>query len=179
MICQRKMENGAVDKEIVFRLKYTHNFPTGNAIVQHEASLSAMEMTFHDMLSFQKDMQHIFSRIKRLSRTEDYVEMELIIQAYENVPEYKDLNGCSCRLNQILFDHWSYAGNWSELAYENGFKLTPDEKYTEANRDIYICLDAESKGLVEQIAEMPWVFDRIPAYGESIEDNEEEEDDEE
>lgn len=160
---KKQLRDGAVEKEFNLVLEYTHRFKTGEAVVKHEAKLSTYDMTISHMMNFQKDVGKIFGQMKRICtmNPNDHLKLMFSVSAYERVPEYRDENGVLSTLKQLLFDYWEYVGDGTLITSEEGLYLTPDERYTEAERAIWISINKEEGGFLEQLAEHSWVCDTM------------------
>ena len=105
--------------------------------------------TMDNLLNFQKNANLLLKEIRKLLRAGTFLEVELIVSAYEDVEEHLEPTSFgpirSCN-HQIAFDRWVYSGNGHDgegaLELEDkengGLYLLPDTKYTEEHRDIFI-----------------------------------------
>lgn len=98
----------------------------------------------HSILDFQKGANAILKETKAVLAEGLFVEVELSVSAYEDVPEHPDPSAtCAIRstINQIAFDMWTFKGYGDEShedEEEGGLYLQPDTRYTDECRDIFI-----------------------------------------
>ena len=153
-------ETGDVVKCLELELKYKHRFRNGYADVVKKAELSSgyagNGLTLRNVFDFQKNVESIFRQVKKIvdENPDDRFTLTLTIHAYENVDKHTDGNGFLSSLNQILFDCWTFEGDGYEAG--EGFYLQPDEKYTSADRAVYISLLKEDGNLLKQHAGQEW-----------------------
>lgn len=157
----RRMEHGNVSKDFSLELTYNHKFKNGEAEVTKHASLSTgwqgTELSLGQILDFQKDVEKIFRQIKRIAEKDvnDRFFVSLIISAHEDVPCAKsDSDDFIGGVHQLAFDFWRFEGHGRDV--DGGFYLKPDERYTEADRSVYISLEKKDGTLFEQLAGQEW-----------------------
>lgn len=151
MVKDKTCQNGTISQHISLSLKYGGTAHEGSTKtkteVTKEASLDVepyrhgQPFTMQALVDFQKGGNALLKKIRKLLRAGTYVEVELIISAYEDVPEYDaftQFGPMKSTTKQIAFDRWFYCGNDQDDPESEGLYLRPDTKYTDENRDIFI-----------------------------------------
>lgn len=90
---------------------------------------------------------------------DDFFELYFYVSVLEEVPEYLDRNNFKSCFRSICFNAWEYKGYGHEEGISEGFYLSPDERYTDENRAIYISLLKGDGKLFEQLAEQEWTIE--------------------
>lgn len=158
---KRTQKYGRLHKTYSMELKYTHCFKSGEAEVKKTAKLCCEEMNLNHMIQFQKDLDKIHRQIKRLLSKDinDSFELYFFVSILEEVPEYLDENNYKSNFRSICFDAWEYKGYGYDEGISEGFYLSPDQRYTDEKRAIYISMLKEDGKLSEQLAGQEWAVE--------------------
>ena len=153
---------GDVQDCIHFDVRYTNTKRDGAMLTEEKVRrnvsfISAFYgnggFSFRELQSFRKAANELLQLVKSLLANGTYVEVDLSVSAYEQVPAQAD-EPMSTTLQQLKFDCWKFAGSALEGDPDNeesGLYLQPDTRYTPAHRDIFI----------------PWQTDILDALSEA------------
>lgn len=155
---KKEMEHGTVQQSYELRLQYSKTERKDGIKTESKIEKIASvdigpyhcsdAFTMRPLLNFQKGANDLLKEIQELLMQGAYIEVSLIISAYEHVPEYEEvapLGPHKATLKQIAFDCWEYKGDgWSgdealDLeGEEGGLYFRPDIRYTDECKDFYI-----------------------------------------
>jgi len=158
MIGKKTQEFGAVSQEYYLKLSYEKTIVKDGvktkAEVEKNVSLTLapywsgpFEMC--RLVEFQKGANALLKEIWALLKAGTRIEVELVVAAYERVPEYKELTLFGPHMStikQISYDRWFYSGDgWNgDSALDlsagkdgGGLYIKADIKYTEECHDMF------------------------------------------
>lgn len=154
MTKEKTQEYGTVRQNYFLKLKYSRDIRKDGIVsketIERETKLDVDPcrhgslFQIRSILDFQKGANAILKEAKEALVEGLFVEVELCVSAYEDVPEHQDPSAsCAIRstINQLSFDLWSFKGYGDESHIdkeEGGLYLQPDTRYTDAHRDIFI-----------------------------------------
>lgn len=116
-------------KVITFEIHYHVTRRNCYVDVLRKAELTIdWDMKLNSIFKFLKDLRPVLHCYKRCARMGEFCKFEL------SIGQYTQEDG---RVTTKHFDHWVFEGVAED---ETGIYLTPNEKYTEAERDIWIDL---------------------------------------
>lgn len=132
--CRDNRKDGIVSKETIER----------KADLDVEPYRYGSPFQIRSIRDFQKGANAILKETKQVLTEGLFVEVELIVSAYEDVPEHPDPSAtCAIQstINQVSFDMWTFKGYGDESHIdeeEGGLYLQPDTRYTDECKDVFI-----------------------------------------
>lgn len=103
----------------------------------------SIETTFESIERFLEDFKKVLKMYKNCAKEGTFCSVYLSVSTFQ-------VTRNSEFITQTNFDGWKYEGNPNLDADENGLYLSPDLKYTEAERDIFIDF---SESIISQLAQ--------------------------
>lgn len=151
---KKTQKYGTVNQNYSLKLKYSRNTRengiAGKETIERETELNVDPcrhgslFQIRSILDFQKGANAILKETKKVLAEGLFVEVELSVSAYEDVPEYLDPSAAGAirsTVNQLSFDLWTFKGYGDESHMdkeEGGLYLSPDTRYTDTCQDVFI-----------------------------------------
>lgn len=127
-------------KVITFEIQYNVTRRNCRVDVHRKAELTIdWEMKIKSFYEFLKDLRPVLHCYEWCARMGEFCKFEL------SIGQYSEKNGC---VTTEHFDHWVFEGIAVD---ENGLLLTPDERYTDEHRGIWIDLTCPLHTVLEEI----------------------------
>lgn len=127
-------------KMITFEIQYSVSRRNCRVDVFRKAELTIdWEMKLKSIFKFIKDLRLVLHSYKRCARNGEFCDLQLSVGRYTNVDG---------QITSVDFDHWKFEGIADD---ETGVLLTPNEQYTNLERDIWIDLTRPLQGVLEEL----------------------------